>query len=110
MKYYLAALIIAMYLTMNNKSLAITIPEGSKPPVPAIVYSPKNTEMLIFRGTIRTTHDGDGTALYTEQAVYPLLGGDFAMIIGEEVNIIGKIIREDDIEKIVVARVQFERE
>jgi len=32
------------------------------------------------------------------------------MIIGEEVNIIGKMIREDNIEKIVVARVQFERE
>ena len=110
MKFYLATLIIAMYLTIADKGLAITIPQGSKPPVPAIVYSPKNTEMLIFRGTIKGTQDGEGTALYTEQAIYPLLGGDFAMIIGEEVNIIGKMVTEDDIEKIVVARVQFERE
>ncbi len=110
MKFYLTTFIMTMFLTMTGKGFAITIPEGSKPPVPAIVYSPKNTEMLIFRGTILGTYDGEGTALYTEQAVYPLIGGDFAMIIGEEVNIIGKVVKEDDIEKIVVARVQFERE
>lgn len=102
--------IIAIYLAFPCKALSLTVPETSRSPVPAIIYSPKNTETLIFRGTIQPTEDGDGTALYTEQAVYPLLGGDFAMIIGEEVNIIGKMVREDNVEKIVVARVQFERE
>ena len=60
--------------------------------------------------TVQQTEDGDGTVLRTEKAVYPLLGGDFAMIIGEEVNVIGKMVRENNIGKIIVARVQFERE
>ncbi|MFH0780389.1 MAG: hypothetical protein V2B20_00310 [Pseudomonadota bacterium] len=106
----LPAIIIAIYLALPCKALSLTIPEASRSPVPTIIYSPKNSETLIFRGTVQKTEDGDGTALYTEQAVYPLLGGDFAMIIGEEVNIIGKMVREGNIEKIIVARVQFERE
>ncbi|GEM_PF-2514669 len=106
----LPAIIFAVCLAIPCKVLALTIPESSKPPAPAIIYSPKNSEILIFRGTIQKIEDGDGTALRTEKAVYPLLGGDFAMIIGEEVNIIGKMVHEGDVEKIAVARVQFERE
>lgn len=106
----LSLLIIALFLAFPCKAFPLTIPDTSRSPVSPIIYSPKNSETLIFRGTVQQTEDGDGTALYTEQAVYPLLGGDFAMIIGEEVNIIGKMVREENIDKIVVARVQFERE
>ncbi len=106
----LSTIIFSICLAMPCSTLALTLPEASKPPVPALIYSPKNTEILIFHGTVQLREDGYGTVLLTEQSVYPLLGGDFAMIIGEEVNIIGKMVREDNIEKIVVARVQFERE
>ncbi len=106
----LPAIIFALCLVIPYKAFALTIPETSKPPVPALIYAPKNTEILVFHGTVQQTEDGDGTVLRTEKAVYPLLGGDFAMIIGEEVNVIGKMVREDNIEKIIVARVQFERE
>lgn len=105
----LPAIVFTLCLALPGNCYALAIPETSKPPVPALIYSPKNTEILIFHGTVQQTEDGDGTVLRTEKAVYPLLGGDFAMIIGEEVNIIGKMVREDNIEKIIVARVQFER-
>ncbi|MBU1568345.1 MAG: hypothetical protein KJ630_22310 [Proteobacteria bacterium] len=110
MKKALAASIVTLCLAIPCKSLALAIPETSKSPAPAIIYSPKNTEILVFHGTVQPTENGNGTVLRTEKAVYPLLGGDFAMIIGEKVNIIGKMVREDNIEKIEVARVQFERE
>ncbi len=106
----LSAIIFSICLAIPSTTFALAIPETSQPPVPALIYSPKNTEILIFHGTVQLKEDGEGTVLLTERAVYPLLGGDFAMIIGEEVNIIGKMIREDNIEKIAVARVQFERE
>ena len=106
----LPVIIFALCLTIPCNVLALTIPETAKPPAPALIYSPKNTETLIFHGTVQKPEDNDGTVLRTEKAVYPLLGGDFAMIIGEEVNIIGKMVREDNVEKIIVARVQFERE
>jgi hypothetical protein len=110
MNKVLLAIICAFCLAIPCKVLSITIPENTKPVAPALIYSPKNTETLIFRGTVQKTGDGGGTVLQTEKAAYPLLGGDFAMIIGEQVNIIGKMVKEDNIDKIVVARVQFERE
>lgn len=106
----LPAIIFALCLVIPSTAFTLAIPETAKPPVPALIYAPKNTEILIFHGTVQQTEDGDGIVLRTEKAVYPLLGGDFAMIIGEEVNIIGKMVREDSIDKIIVARVQFERE
>ena len=63
------------------------------------------TGNLIFHGTVER-HE-QGTALNTSKGVFPLLGGDFDMIIGREVKIIGKVITEGNIEKIAVARVQI---
>jgi hypothetical protein len=110
MSKVILAIIFTFCMATPCNVLAITIPETTKPAVPATIYSPKNTETLIFRGIVQKTNNGDGTVLQTEKAAYPLLGGDFAMIVGEAVNIIGKMVREDNVEKIVVARVQFERE
>ena len=106
----LPALIFVVCLAIPCTALPLAIPEASKPPAPALIYSPKNSDTLVFRGKVLKTKDDEGTALLTEKAIYPLLGGDFAMIIGQEVNVIGKMITEDDVEKILVARVQFERE
>lgn len=110
MNKVILTIVFAFCLAIPGRALAITIPENTKPVAPALIYSPKNTETLIFRGIVQKTDEGGGTVLQTERAAYPLLGGDFAMIIGEQVNIIGKMVKEDNIDKIVVARVQFERE
>lgn len=88
-------------------ALALGRPESVPMPSPALIYSPKNTDILVFQGTIEKT--GDGTGLRTEAALFPLLGGDFAMIVGERVKIIGKVVQEDREAKILVARVQFPR-
>lgn len=77
-------------------------------PSPATINSPKESKTLVFRGVVKKLDDG--TALFTEKEVYPLLGGDFDMIVGKEVNIIGKVIKEGNVEKIIVARVQFKKQ
>ncbi len=104
------AAIFLLCIAFPATTFALTPPEPTKLPLPAIISSPKNSETLIFRGMIQKIGDATDTALYTSKAVYPLLGGDFTMIIGEEVNIIGKMVKEDNMEKIIVARIQFERE
>jgi hypothetical protein len=108
MKLLVSAVFFAMFLASADFAIGIAYPNIVKPPIPAIIYSPQQSDILVFRGII--SQFGEGTALFTDRAVYPLLGGDFAMIVGKEVNIIGQMVKEDDVEKIEVARVQFDRE
>lgn len=49
----LPAIIFALCLVIPYKAFALTIPETSKPPVPALIYAPKNTEILIFHSTLK---------------------------------------------------------
>jgi len=63
---------------------------------------------LVFTGTVKRIPDG--TALVTSNATYLLSGGNFEGIVGREVNIIGKVVKEGSIEKIQVARAQLAHE
>ena len=108
MKILLSAIIFAICLASADYAPGIATPDSGKPPLPAIIYSPKNTDTLIFRGIIQRLDNG--TALITDKAIYPLLGGDFEMIVGKEVNIIGTMVKEGYVDKIIVARVQFDRQ
>jgi len=104
---HLCSVLFLLTLLTPVAALALARPEAVRLPSPALIYSPKNTDILIFQGTIEKCRGG--TALRTESALYPLLGGDFAMIVGEQVKIIGKVVQEEQAAKIVVARIQFPR-
>lgn len=108
MKILVSAVFFAIFLASADYVIGMAYPNSVRPPVPAIIYSPQKSDILVFRGII--TQMDDGTALFTNRATYPLLGGDFAMIVGKEVNVIGQMVKEGDIEKIEVARVQFDRD
>lgn len=58
----------------------------------------------VFSGIVKK-HE-NGTALITKDKTYPLEGGDFAMIVGKEVDIVGKVVKEGDVEKLVVSKLQ----
>lgn len=88
-----------------SHSFAVTDPAT---PRPAKIDSARFTEQLVFAGTVKRLDQG--TALFTEKQVYPLIGGDFGMIVGKNVKIIGTLVKEDNIDKLAVARVQFERQ
>lgn len=106
MRKHLCTLLFLLFWLVPVAAQALARPEMVRPPSPALIYSPKNTDILIFQGTIEKSRGG--TALRTESALYPLIGGDFAMIVGEQVKIIGKVVQEEEA-KIVVARIQFSR-
>lgn len=61
-------------------------------------------KQMVYTGVVKK-HE-DGTALITKDKTYPLEGGDFAMIVGKEVDIVGKIVKEGDVEKLVVSKLQ----
>lgn len=108
MNHHFTCLLVMLLSLIPSNALAVASPLQHRPPSPALIYSPKNADILIFQGVIEQAGN-DGTALRTATTVYPLLGGDFAMIIGEHVKVIGSVVREDEKAKIVVARVQFHR-
>lgn len=108
MNHRLTCFLVVLLCMMPSNTLALASPEKLRTPRPALIYSPKNSDILIFQGVVEKTGN-TGTALRTATTVYPLMGGDFAMIAGEHVKIIGKVVREEEETKIIVARVQFHR-
>lgn len=104
MKRTVSIAVFATCLAISGYALA-TSTSQEKNGISTTIESSQMTENSVFRGIIKKLDKG--TALFTEKEVYPLIGGDFETIIGKEVNIVGKIMKEGDIEKIAVARVQF---
>jgi len=78
-------------------------PAAPSPPTPVKLGADVNS--LVFTGTIKKI--SGQAVLVTSQATYLLTGGNFDGIVGMKVNIIGKIIQEGAIEKIMVARAQL---
>ncbi len=107
MKHFLSLAIITCFFIVCSNSFAISSPSTAPKKADTISFLNKKIDNYIFKGVIKKLDTG--TALYTKKAIYPLSGGDFNMIIGKEVHIIGKIIKEGNVEKIEVARVQFDR-
>ena len=107
MKIMFSAAVFALCLITADTAIGIATPPMKKHPVPVLVYSHKDSDTIVLRGTVKPF--AQSTALFTDDAIYPLIGGDFEMIVGKEVNIIGEMVLENDIRKIHVARVQFDR-
>lgn len=104
MKKTLSITIFTIYLTISTHTFALSNPAKSNP-APIAVDAAQVAENMLFQGIIKQLDEG--TALFTEKQVYPLIGGSFETIVGKEVNIIGKIVKDGDVEKISVTRVQF---
>lgn len=104
MKKALSITIFAICLTISTHAFGLSNPAKSDP-APIAVDATQATENMFFQGIIKRLDEG--TALFTEKRVYPLIGGNFETIVGKEVNIIGKIVKDGDVEKISVGRVQF---
>lgn len=106
MKHVLASGIFLFCLVLANSLPAVTQPAQPAPQAIApVTKSSANT--LVVEGVVKKLDNT--TALFTEDRIYPLVGGDFQMIVGKKVHIIGKMIDDGGVEKIEVARVQFER-
>lgn len=108
MKQLLSTLIIAACLTTASYAFGVTTETTETKPLTAEVGSQKLVKGSEFTGIIKKLDDG--TALYTKDEIYPLIGGNFETIVGKEVLIIGKVVKENDIEKLSVARVQFAKQ
>ncbi|MGB3212260.1 MAG: hypothetical protein WBB19_16275 [Desulforhopalus sp.] len=102
--------VCASYLAISSLATGTSTPAKTDSLVQDTLQSSQATDRTVFRGIVQKLDEGDeGTALFTDKKVYPLLGGDFKTIVGKEVNIIGKVVLEEDIEKIIVARIQLDK-
>jgi hypothetical protein len=107
MKRVLTIAIVAGFLIVCTNSLAVSTPSTTSTKDSVATLAENQIDNLVFKGVVKKLDTG--TALYTEKAIYPLMGGDFDMIVGKSVHIIGRIVKDGNVEKISVARVQFDR-
>jgi len=107
MKKLLSAIVILSCITVTNASYGIT-QQGGEAVQDAATAIQTKVKASEFRGVI--TKIDNGTALQTETEIYPLLGGNFETIVGKKVLVVGRLVTEDEIEKISVARVQFAKQ
>jgi len=105
MKLILSTIAVAICLLISGHALGSSNQATIQSPAPAAVDASQAADNTIFQGIVKKLNEG--TALFTEMNVYPLTGGDFQMIVGKEVNIIGKIVKDGNVDKISVARVQY---
>ncbi len=109
-KNAIATVVLLSVLSLSVMSFATPVagyqPLASNSATPVELSADVNN--LVFTGVVKKIPDG--TALVTSSATYLLSGGNFESIIGKEVNIIGKVVKEGSIEKLHVARAQIARE
>ena len=105
MKNLVRPITIAACLALSGYAYGVS--NSTEPPQidPVKIGAKVKKETQIFHGIVKDL-DG-GMALYTEKGVYPLIGGEFDIINGKEVNIIGKIVEEGTVKKLAVSRIQL---
>lgn len=110
MKRLLEGVLLLLIMTSANSSFALSSSTNQQlinnAATPVELGADVNN--LVFTGVVKRIPDG--TALVTSTATYLLSGGNFESIVGKEVNIIGKVVKEGSIEKIEVARAQLAHE
>ena len=107
MKRTLSIVFFAICLVIIVHDSGVSAQSKSKLPAPDDVNLSQTTDNKVFRGIVKKLDEG--TALFTDKEIYPLVGGDFETIVGKEVNIIGKIVKEGNVEKLRVSLVQFDK-
>lgn len=107
MKTLVKPITIVACLAISGLSFAVSNSAEPKQGDPAKIVATAKKDTQVFHGIVKRLDDG--MALYTEKEVYPLIGGEFDIIDGKEVNIIGKIVEEGSIKKLAVNRIQLNK-
>lgn len=107
MKRAIAILVIAICLVITVYDIGLSTQAKIESPDPTEINSSQATGNKIFRGIVKNL-DG-GTAVFTDTETYPLIGGDFETLVGKNVNIIGRIVKEGNLKKLRVTLIQFDK-
>lgn len=98
MKNIIITCVVSICLGLSASVFAAVTP--TKPAKPGA-----EQVQVLYKGIIKK-HE-HGTALITADKTYPLVGGNFAKMIGKEVSIVGKVAKEGEVEKLVVAKLEL---
>lgn len=105
MKKVLLSCVVSASLALSSVAFAATTP--AKPAAEADKAKSIEQVQPMFKGIIKKHKKG--TALITEDKTYQLAGGDFSKMVGKSVNIIGKVSKEGDVEKLLVAKLEVQQ-
>lgn len=97
--------VTTLMFTVNGFCSTVFYAQSKTPGHSEPVKLEADVNNLIFTGVIKRIPNG--TALITNSATYLLDGGNFEAMAGKEVNILGRVVKEGSIEKIIVSRAQL---
>lgn len=107
MKNLVKPITIVVCLALSGYAYGVSNSVSTEKIDTAAVETAAQDETVILHGIVKRLDDG--MALYTKKDVYPLIGGEFEMIRDKEVNIIGKLVREGETQKLTVNRIQLKK-
>lgn len=105
MKILVKSVTIVACLAMSGFALAVSNPTEPTQVNPTNLATAAQNNTQIFHGIVKRLDDG--MALYTAKEVYPLIGGNFDMIAGKNVNITGKLVEIGNSKQLTVKRIQL---
>lgn len=105
MKNLLKPMTIVACLAISGYAFAVSNSNDTTQTDPTKLAATAKQESQSFHGIVKQVDEG--MALYTENGIYPLIGGEFDMIKDKEVSIIGKLVEEGDVKKLAVNRIQL---
>ncbi len=62
----------------------------------------EQVKQMVYTGVVKELEGG--TALITKDKTYQLEGGNFAEIVGKQVDVFGKVVKVGETEKLVVSK------
>lgn len=107
MKKSLSICLLVGSLAIGTSSFA-TAPAAPAAPADQAKAAVEQVEESVFQGVVQK-HE-DGAALVIGDKTYPLTGGDFGMIVGKEVSVTGKLVKEGDVEKLAVSKLDLDKQ
>ena len=101
-------LFFALFVMLGQSSFVYAVaaqkaslPEAAAPSAKLESY----VNNLVFTGKVKQIPGA--TVLVTTSNTYLLSGGDFSGIVDRKVNVIGKVVSEGSIEKLIVSQIQL---
>lgn len=106
MKKIISIAIVVSMMAFSS-SLYASSPAPKETVEKTVETAAQQAKKMMYKGVVKQTESG--MELVTPDSSYLLDGGDFTGLSGKKVIVVGKLIKEGDIEKLMVDNLQIDK-